>query len=83
VNNKKTHWRNQVNIRLFFLSLIIENYGLLLGPDVPETLDIMLNTHLMFRVGTKFTSTRSEKRLLIIRNLQSEKTIVNKQAEFY
>jgi hypothetical protein len=28
-------------------------------------------------------TTRSEKRLLIIRNLQSEKTIVNKQEEFY
>ncbi len=30
-----------------------------------------------------FTITRSEKLLLIIRNLQSEKTIVNEQEEFY
>jgi hypothetical protein len=28
-------------------------------------------------------NTRLEKRLLIIRNLQSEKTIVDEQAEFY
>jgi hypothetical protein len=31
----------------------------------------------------KFFVTRLEKRLLIIRNLQSEKTIVNKQEEFF
>ncbi len=34
-------------------------------------------------ISNPWNSARSEKRLLIIRNLQSEKIIVNKQEEFY
>jgi hypothetical protein len=40
-------------------------------------------THLKPAQPERTLHTRTEKRLLIIRNLQSEKTIVNKQQEFY